>query len=277
MSTDADESGPHLLKPRLCESSLDAYVAPSKRLTFVAVLGAAGVHVGVIASALLMGMTTPPPAPPPPKVTQMVEVTLPPPPKAPEPEPEPERAPEPAKPPPPAAPAPPKAPRVPKAAPPPAAAQAAKVLTAAEEVVDFGDTIVSGKATSYAGGVTASNGTATKAVHDPRASAEGVEGGKGTAIKGDASRPPSLAGGARWGCPFPVEADDAGMDRAVVGLRVEVAADGGVQDVRSTSDPGYGFAREARRCAKSKRWAPGLDRNGSPTRAVALVNVHFER
>lgn len=269
----ADESGPRFMKNVLCESSLDAYVAPSKALPFVAVLGAAGVHVAVIASALLMGTTEPRPAPPPPKVTQMVEVTLPVE-KAPEPPPP---EPEPAKPPPTAAPAPPRAPRVPKAAPPPAAAQAAKVLTAAEEVVDFGDTIVSGKATSYARGVTASNGTATHAVRDQRATGEGADGGKGTAVKGDASRPPSLAGGARWDCPFPVEADDAGMDRAVVGLRVEVAADGGVQEVKSTSDPGYGFAREARRCAKSKRWSPGLDRNGQPARAVALVTVHFER
>jgi outer membrane biosynthesis protein TonB len=81
----------------------------------------------------------------------------------------------------------------------------------------------------------------------------------------------------QWDCPFPEEADDAGVDHAVVTLRVEVGGDGTVQSVRATSDPGHGFAREARRCAMSKRWSAGLDRAGNPANAVALVNVRFDR
>ncbi|MCY1023539.1 energy transducer TonB [Pyxidicoccus sp. MSG2] len=162
-------------------------------------------------------------------------------------------------------------------APPPAAAQAAQVATAAPEVVDFGDTFVVGKGTSYAGGTTESGGTATHAVRDSNARAGGVEGGTGTDLAGDRSRRPALAGGARWDCPFPDEADDAGIDHGVVTLRVEVDSAGSVLSAAVTADPGHGFGREARRCALSKRWAPGLDRAGQPTRAVALVNVRFDR
>lgn len=200
------------------------------------------------------------------------------PPPPPEPPPEPE-APAPESPPPVAEAKPVKArpAAAPKAAPPPAAAQSAKVVAAEADAVDFGDTIVMGNAASYAGGVSANAGTAKQAVHDKNAQAGGVVGGTGKDLDADASRPPALASGLHWDCPFPVEADDAGIDSAVVGLRVEVAADGKVREARATTDPGHGFGREARRCALSKRWAPGLDRAGRPTTAVALVNVRFER
>jgi protein TonB len=102
-------------------------------------------------------------------------------------------------------------------------------------------------------------------------------GGTGKNPLADATRAPALASGLHWDCPFPVEADDAGIDSAVVGLRVEVAADGKVREAKALADPGHGFAREARRCALSKRWAPGLNRAGQPVVAVALVNVRFER
>ncbi|QSQ19459.1 energy transducer TonB [Pyxidicoccus parkwayensis] len=206
-------------------------------------------------------------------VSQWVEVELPPPPAPPPPVEEPRAEPVRVK----AAPAartP--APRTTNA-PPPAAAQAAQVATAAPEVADFGDTFVVGKGSSYAGGTTESGGTATHAVRDANARAGGVEGGTGTDLAGDRSRRPALAGGARWDCPFPGEADDAGIDHGVVTLRVEVDAEGSVLSAAVTSDPGHGFGREARRCALSKRWSPGLDRAGQPTRAVALVNVRFAR
>ncbi|WNG33999.1 ferric siderophore ABC transporter substrate-binding protein [Archangium violaceum] len=210
-------------------------------------------------------------------VSQWVEVELPPPPV------------QPVAPPPPAEepklePARPKAAPVARApaprttnAPPPAAAQAAQVATAAPEVVDFGDTFVVGKGSAYAGGTTESGGTATHAVRDPNARAGGVEGGTGTDLAGDRSRRPALAGGARWDCPFPAEADDAGIDHGVVTLRVEVDAEGSVLSATVMEDPGHGFGREARRCALSKRWSPGLDRAGQPTREVALVKVRFDR
>jgi protein TonB len=209
----------------------------------------------------------------------MIEVELPPPP-APVPEPEPE--PEPPKAAPPPAPAPMRAaPKPveppPEAAPPPAAAQAAALLDAPSDVVDFGDTFVAGQGTSYAGGTTESGGTSKAVVPALNARAAGVVGGTGTDVKADLSRAPRLAGGTQWDCPFPAEADDFGVDHAVVGLRVEVSADGRVTAANATSDPGHGFAREARRCALSKRWAPGLDRAGNAINGAAVINVRFDR
>jgi protein TonB len=202
-------------------------------------------------------------------VTQMVDVDLPPP--APEEKPV-EKAP---------APAPAVRAHAAKVAdappPPPAAAQAGQVLTAPDEVVDFGETVVAGAGDSFAGGVTEAGGTAKHAVRDPGARAGGVEGGTGTDPAGDRSRPPSLAAGNEWDCPFPPEADDAGIDHAVVTLRISVTADGHVQEVRATSDPGNGFGREARACALSKPWTPALDRAGRAMAAFTLVNVRFDR
>jgi len=91
------------------------------------------------------------------------------------------------------------------------------------------------------------------------------------------SRAAQLAGGSTWECPFPLEADDAGVDHAVVSLRIEVAADGHVLSANATRDPGHGFVREARRCALSKRWSAGLDRAGQPVNSTTVVNVRFER
>lgn len=219
---------------------------------------------------------------PPAAVTEMVEIEL----AKPEPEPPPDE-PKVEEPPPPEPPkqivkmkAPAKAtppPTPSKEAPPPAAAQAGQVLAAADEVVDFGETIVAGKGESFAGGTTESGGTATHAVRDVRARAGGVEGGTGTDLNADRSRAPQLAGGLRWDCPFPPEADDADIDHAVVTLRVEVASSGAVSSARTTADPGYGFGREARRCAEKKRWVPGLDRAGRAINGVALVNLRFDR
>ncbi|MES1169990.1 MAG: DUF2510 domain-containing protein, partial [Leifsonia sp.] len=73
------------------------------------------------------------------------------------------------------------------------------------------------------------------------------------------------------------EADDAGIDHAVVTLRVSVGVDGRVGEVRATSDPGAGFGREARACALSKPWSPALDRAGRPAAATTIVNVRFDR
>ena len=273
------EPWPHA-HSRASLSCLDQPPVRSKRTPVLAVLGTIGLHAALIGLGLVAGLgrdeenkvqaaTAPP--------LELSVVTLPKPlPRAPEPSPPPEPTPEA---PPPVAP-PRAAARAPRSAPSPRpseAAQAGKVLAAADEAVDFGDTIVSGKGATYAGGVTASAGTAQRAVHDPNAQAGGVPGGKGRDPQADASRAPRLAGGSSWSCPFPPEADDAGIDRAIVSLRVEVAADGGVIDVRASTDPGHGFAREARRCAQQKRWEPGLDRDGKPTRALALVNVRFER
>jgi len=269
-----------------CPSSLDAPVASATRASWwsVAGAGAVAIHCAVVLSVARLGSAGQRVEQVPVPVTQMVEVELPPPPEPkPEPEPEPvEQAPEPeVVPPPPVKPAPrpravkpPPPPPEPKPAPPPAAAEAGKVLEAKEPAA-ASDSVVTGEAQQHAGGTTESGGTSKQAVRDLSARAAGVPGGTGTDV--DQSRQPQLAGGAQWDCPFPMEADDEGIDHAVVTLRVEVAADGGVSKVEATNDPGYGFAREARRCASRKRWAPGFNREGQPASAVALVRVRFDR
>ena len=45
----------------------------------------------------------------------------------------------------------------------------------------------------------------------------------------------------------------------------------------ATRDPVHGFGCEARRCALSKRSAPGLDRAGNAANAATVVNVRFDR
>jgi protein TonB len=165
----------------------------------------------------------------------------------------------------------------PEAAPPPETAQASEALTAIDDVVDFGNTIVTGTGSAYAGGVTDGKGTAKQAVRDLRAQGGGVVGGIGTTSGSDLSRPPRLAGGSAWDCPFPEEADSLGIDSAVVSLRITVTKDGNVSTVQVVRDPGDGFGREARHCAQKKRWAPALDGSGLAIDGVTDVNVRFER
>lgn len=223
-----------------------------------------------------------PPAPPPVTPPAPAAVEEPPAPeeKAPEPiqaPPAPKKAPTPRlspPPPPQAEPEPPKAPE--PVAPAPAAAEAAHALTADEssQPTESGNTLVTGDGAHYAGGTTERGGTAKQAVKSSQARAFGVEGGTGTAAP-DRSRAPQLASGLRWDCPIPDEALDEGIEHATVGLLVEVAPDGKLLAVEVKNDPGYGFARVARTCALRKRWLPGLDRHGQPTRARQLVNVNF--
>ena len=262
-------------------SMLDA--PPSRSSKGASVIAGAGtvfVHIALVSLATWVGAGVALKKGAPPAVTQMVEIELPPPPAAPEPEPAPEPPPEPK--PLRAVRAPAPAPEVekpaePEAAPPPEAAQAAQVVTAPAEVVDFGNTFVTGNSAKFAGGVTEQGGTSATAVRAANARAGGVPGGTGTDVTADRSRPPRLAGGAVWDCPFPIEADDAGLDHAVVGLRVEVNAAGSVVRADAIKDPGHGFGREARRCAQRKRWAPGIDSAGRPIAASALIKVRFER
>lgn len=168
--------------------------------------------------------------------------------------------------------------------PPPAPAESGEVLTAEDEVVDFGDTIISGNADHFAGGLSSADGTSKSAVRNPHAQSGGVVGGtgKGGPVRVvpppvDHSRAPRLAGGVQWNCPFPAEANMEQIDQATVSLQVQVAADGNVQTVNVLSDPGYGFGREAQRCARRKRWDPGIDKKGAATGALARIKVRFQR
>jgi protein TonB len=97
------------------------------------------------------------------------------------------------------------------------------------------------------------------------------------ALGPDHSRKPAFAGDLEWSCPFPPEADAAGVDVAVVALCVTVDASGTARDVAIPSDPGHGFGDAARRCALTKRWSPGLDRDGNPVGGAVVIRVRFTR
>jgi protein TonB len=99
----------------------------------------------------------------------------------------------------------------------------------------------------------------------------------GGPTRSDLSRSPMLAGNGQWDCPFPSEAARAGVDSAIVMLRVEVKADSHIESVIVLRDPGDGFGREARRCALAKRWQAGLDREGKAAQRTTVVSVHFQR
>lgn len=202
-------------------------------------------------------------------VTEMVTIDLPPPLEEPKP-------PEPKPPEPPVRPTPQSKPSKPTEAPPTAAA-ASPALTA-DEGADSGDSIVTGSGPGYAGGVTDSAGTSSFVVRDVGARGAGSPSpAVAPPPKPDRSRAPRLAGGMRWDCPFPQEADIEGINRAVVNLRIDLSATGEVRAAQATTDPGFGFARVARRCALSKRWAAALDRDGNPTAATTVVTVRFDR
>ena len=60
-------------------------------------------------------------------------------------------------------------------------------------------------------------------------------------------------------------------------MRVEVEASGRPKHAYVLSDPGFGFGREAARCAMTSAWTAALDRSGGPVDAIAVVDVRFER
>jgi protein TonB len=247
------------------------------------------VHAGLFAAAFYLSAPSPSHAKTPPAPTKLLEVELPPPPppieaKAeepapPPPEPEPVKLkvskaePEPPRPP---SEPPPEPEEPPKAAePPPAAAQASAALTANDEASDTpADTLVTGDGAHYAGGTTERGGTSTTAVQAPNARAAGVANGSGDAPV-DRSQHPRLAAGTDWSCPFPSEAEEDGIDRATVGLEVEISETGHVLGVAVHNDPGSGFGREARTCALKKRWLPALDKSGQPIKQKHKLNVTF--
>lgn len=251
-------------------SMLDAEPSASRSGSVAAVLGTVTLHGLIVLGASLLGLRGVAELRKALPVTEMVEIELPAPPPTPAtPEPPPAaRAPAPAAPQPP----------TPASEPPPSAAQAGQILDSSGEVTDFGDSFVTGTGDQFAGGTTDANGTSKVAMRDTSARAGGA--GSGTAAPApapDLSRPPELDGNRTWQCPFPVEADDAGVDHAVVALHIDIGADGAVLGVTTLADPGSGFGRSAERCALRKRFKAGLDRTGRPVAKVLKVNVRFDR
>jgi protein TonB len=171
-------------------------------------------------------------------------------------------------------------------APAPAAAQAGAVLTKAadpDEPVDLTG-FVTGNAAAYAGGVTEQGGTSASAVYDRNARTGGVPGGHGTAVAPpppptpDRSKPAGLSGSSEWKCPWPSEADAEQIDEAYVSVQVATRPDGTAERVTILSDPGHGFAREARQCAMRERYNAALDHDGNPMPGLTKAfRIHFER
>jgi protein TonB len=139
---------------------------------------------------------------------------------------------------------------------------------------------VTGGATTYAGGKTTRDGQKKK---------EEKIGGSGGGGDGppqapaktvvDLSRPISLAGGKEWKCPWPGEADAEQMDEAKVEIEVAVGPDGRPSKVTivPATDPGFGFAREAKSCALRQSYNAALDRDGKPIASTKKFRVRFER
>lgn len=169
---------------------------------------------------------------------------------------------------------------------PQAAAQAGKVLAAepaADEPLDMTNVFVQGTGDTYTGGTTSAAGTGTTAVRGPAAATGGSATGTGAGNVAaappavDKSRRASLSGSSEWDCPFPPEADALQEDLAYVNIRVQIGTDGRPTKVTVTKDPGHGFAREARTCAMQKKFLPALDSSGAPVLSENEYRVRFER
>jgi hypothetical protein len=84
--------------------------------------------------------------------------------------------------------------------------------------------------------------------------------------------------GGSWSCAFPPESDEAEVDEAVVVLIVRVGVDGRALGVRLLTDPGWGFGRQAARCALSNRYEPALDEAGQPVEgSTPPLRIRFVR
>jgi hypothetical protein len=92
----------------------------------------------------------------------------------------------------------------------------------------------------------------------------------------DLSRKPALGEADPCGGYFPSNASD---DVASAAVMVTIGKSGAVSSVRllSESPAKQGFGAAARTCMGSKRFSPGLDRDGNPTATAIRVNIRFRR
>lgn len=176
------------------------------------------------------------------------------------------------------------------AAAPPQPARAGALLTAkadptpaAEEPVDFtNDPSVLG----FGSGVVAVGGKAKVGLtgaqlstaplgsgNEPRSR---LAAGDGLTPVSDLSRKPSLGESDPCAGYFPSGAAD---DVATAAVMVTIAKNGTVSGVKllSESPPKQGFGAAARTCMTSKRFSPGLDRDGKATATAIRVNIRFTR
>jgi len=154
---------------------------------------------------------------------------------------------------------------------------------AADEPVDFtndpslvgfgsGVVAIGGKAQVGADNARPSSAPASTGVNGvaPRATGEALTPAS------DLSRKPALGESDPCRGYFPSRATD---DVANAAVMVTIGKSGAVSNVRivSESPPGHGFGAAARSCIGSKRFSPGLDRDGNPTATAIRVNIRFMR
>lgn len=182
-------------------------------------------------------------------------------------------------------------PAVRAAAAPPQPAKVGALLTAkadlpaapaTEEPVDFTN---DPSTVGFGSGVVAIGG---RAAHGSAQARPAVVAGNGSAPTGraaagdgltpvsDLSRKPSLGEGDPCRGYFPSGAVD---DSASAAVMVTIGKNGSVSNVRLLSEtpPQQGFGAAARACMSSKRFSPGLDRDGKPAATAVRVNVRFTR
>jgi protein TonB len=130
--------------------------------------------------------------------------------------------------------------------------------------------------------------SATGAFSGRGTSGTGVPGGTGTGVAGSKQ---GVVGGTGtgtaqpvtlslkdWKCPWPEDAEYEDFDQQVVSIRVVVAEDGRVEKADIVSDPGFGFGKAARDCARRVRFNPAKDVQGRAIKAMSPpINVRFLR
>lgn len=168
-------------------------------------------------------------------------------------------------------------PTPPSEAPPPPA-EAGQVVAAdesASQPLDFtGFDIPTGDGQRYAGGVAASSGTSSWAVHTPVADRRADHNARAGTSRARPVGPPRRD----WDCPWPAEADALSIDEQFVVIRVVVRADGAVGSAELISDPGYGFGGIALACARQQRFPAATDDDGRPITATSPpIRVRFTR
>ncbi len=175
----------------------------------------------------------------------------------------------------------------------PAAAAAGEALTAEPEPTapldptDEAFSIVTAPGDRYPGGLSEGQGTATRAVRDPRARGDApwLAAPRSAAApprrppSRDLSRPAGVLGSTNWStCPFPVEAERAQISSARVILVVSVDASGRARSatVQSEAPSGFGFANRARQCALARRFEPARAADGEPVAGTTPpLNIRF--
>jgi hypothetical protein len=93
-----------------------------------------------------------------------------------------------------------------------------------------------------------------------------------------ADTPARLGGYVNWNCPWPSQAEAAQVDHATVRMQALVTPEGRAKGFTVLSDPGYGFADQAKMCASRHVFQPAKDRAGRAVTGTSLpFSVQFDR